>query len=102
MDTMLQQLLSKDVLHEPMVEIRNRYPAWLSANASRLSSEDLDRYSRQYEIIQRLCRLYETNPEDFSSILAVMKEMQECGQPPGEIIQDLAPGLEIGDDGLPL
>ena len=28
-------------------------------------------------------------------------QMQACGQPPDEIVQDLAPGLAFGDDGLP-
>lgn len=27
--------------------------------------------------------------------------MQACGQPPEEIVQDLAPGLAFGEDGLP-
>ncbi len=29
-------------------------------------------------------------------------QLQECGQPPSEIIKDLAPGLELSPDGLPL
>lgn len=28
-------------------------------------------------------------------------QMQACGQPPEEIVQDLAPGLAFGEDGLP-
>ena len=31
-----------------------------------------------------------------------MQEMQETGQPPVEIIKDLAPGLEFGADGMPV
>lgn len=27
--------------------------------------------------------------------------MQECGNPPDEILQELAPGLELGADGMP-
>jgi peroxin-19 len=30
-----------------------------------------------------------------------MLQMQACGQPPEEIVQDLAPGLAFGADGLP-
>ena len=28
--------------------------------------------------------------------------MQECGQPPAEIVKELAPGLEFGPNGMPL
>ncbi len=28
--------------------------------------------------------------------------MQETGQPPADIVKELAPGLEFGPDGLPL
>lgn len=28
-------------------------------------------------------------------------QLQECGQPPPEIIKELAPGLEMGQDGMP-
>lgn len=29
-------------------------------------------------------------------------QLQECGQPPSDIIKDLAPGLELNPDGLPM
>ncbi len=32
---------------------------------------------------------------------ALPAQMQACGQPPDEIVQDLAPGLAFGEDGLP-
>lgn len=28
--------------------------------------------------------------------------MQECGQPPSEIVQELAPGLEFDKEGMPI
>lgn len=31
----------------------------------------------------------------------MVAQMQACGQPPAEIVQDLAPGLSCGEDGLP-
>ena len=30
-----------------------------------------------------------------------MQEIQSCGQPPEEIIQELAPDLQLGPDGAP-
>ncbi|KAL6976175.1 hypothetical protein U1Q18_024965 [Sarracenia purpurea var. burkii] len=36
-ETMMQQLLSKEILHEPMKEIGERYPKWLEEHKSKLS-----------------------------------------------------------------
>jgi peroxin-19 len=35
-------------------------------------------------------------------LMELMQDMQECGQPPSEIIKELAPGLEFGPDGMPV
>lgn len=102
MDTMMRQLLSKDVLHEPMKEIGERYPEWLAANKGRLSEEDFGRYAKQHQHIKELCVIYENTPDDFQKIVELMQKMQDCGQPPSDIIRELAPGLELGDDGLPM
>jgi peroxin-19 len=36
-----------------------------------------------------------------SELLELMQQVQEYGQPPQEIIQDIAPGLELDEDGMP-
>ncbi|EFJ17197.1 hypothetical protein SELMODRAFT_179107 [Selaginella moellendorffii] len=95
MGTFMQQLLSKDVLYQPMLEIGERYPEWLSANKSKLSQEEFDRYSRQHDLIKQLCHVYETTPDNFNVIMELMQSMQSCGQPPAEMIEELAPGLQI-------
>ena len=33
--------------------------------------------------------------------MELMQEVQEYGQPPAEIIQEIAPGIELDDDGMP-
>lgn len=102
MDTMMRQLLSKEVLYEPMKEIGERYPEWLETHKAELSSEDRARYMRQYDFIKQLCHAYETTPDDFQKVVDLMQSMQECGQPPPDIVRELAPGLELGEDGLPV
>ncbi|XP_002976649.2 peroxisome biogenesis protein 19-1 [Selaginella moellendorffii] len=97
----MQQILSKEILHEPMKEIGERYPSWLEANKSKLSKEDRDRFSKQHQLILELCRVYDTTPGDFDKITELMQSMQGCGQPPAEIVAELAPGLQLGEDGLP-
>jgi peroxin-19 len=43
-DGMMEQLLSKDLMYEPMKQVADRYPAWLEANTDNLPETDLERY----------------------------------------------------------
>ncbi|MFS7924193.1 putative pex19 protein [Helianthus anomalus] len=94
-ETMMQQLLSKEVLHEPMKEIGERYPKWLEDNKSKLSEEEYNRYFHQHELIRDLNVVYETEPGNFNKIIELMQKMQECGQPPNDIVKELAPDFDI-------
>ncbi|OMO59670.1 Zinc finger, U1-type [Corchorus capsularis] len=94
-ETMMQQLLSKDILHEPMKEIGERYPQWLEDHKTSLSKEDYERYSHQYALIKELNGVYENDPNNFTRIVDLMQKMQECGQPPNDIVQELAPEFDL-------
>ncbi|KAI3756533.1 hypothetical protein L1987_56354 [Smallanthus sonchifolius] len=94
-ETMMQQLLSKEVLHEPMKEIGERYPKWLEDNKSKLSQEEYNRYFHQHELIRDLNVVYDTEPGNFNKIIELMQKMQECGQPPNDIVKELAPDFDI-------
>lgn len=98
-ETMMQQLLSKEVLHEPMKEIGERYPTWLADNRTKLSSEEYQRFSHQYELIKDLNEVYEAEPGNFNKIVELMQKMQECGQPPNDIVQELAPEFDLSNFG---
>ncbi|XP_009605553.1 peroxisome biogenesis protein 19-1 [Nicotiana tabacum] len=98
-ETMMQQLLSKEILHEPMKEIEERYPKWLEDNKAKLSTEDYERYRHQYELIRDLNKVYETEPSNFNKIVELMQKMQECGQPPNDIVHELAPDFDISSLG---
>lgn len=98
-ETMMQQLLSKEILHEPMKEIGERYPKWLEEHKSSLSKEESERYSQQYELIQNLNEVYEKDPGNFNKIFELMQKMQECGQPPSDIVQELAPDFDLNSLG---
>jgi hypothetical protein len=41
---MTKQLLSKDIMYEPMKQICDRYPDWLAANRDKLSSDEYEMY----------------------------------------------------------
>jgi peroxin-19 len=36
--------------------------------------------------------VYDAEPDNFARLSELMQEMQETGQPPSEIVKDLAPG----------
>ena len=98
----MKQLLSREVLEQPMRQLYERYPSWLAANATSLSPDVAARYARQREAIGRLCQLYDERPEEYEAIFECMGEMQQCGQPPPDMIAEIAPGLDLGADGLPV
>ncbi|GAB4858040.1 hypothetical protein Ancab_015942 [Ancistrocladus abbreviatus] len=98
-ETMMQQLLSKEILHEPMKEIGERYPKWLEEHKAGLAEEDYKRYSRQYQLIQELNVVYETEPGNFPKIVDLMQKMQECGQPPNDIVHELSPDFDLSSLG---
>ncbi|XP_076915682.1 peroxisome biogenesis protein 19-2-like isoform X2 [Bidens hawaiensis] len=99
METMMQQLLSKQVLHEPMKEIEQKYPKWLQDNKSKLNKKEYDHYVCQYRLIKDLNTVYETEPGNFVKINELMQKVQECGQPPNDIVKELAPGFDISSLG---
>lgn len=98
-ETMMQQLLSKEILHEPMKEIGERYPTWLEENKAKLPDDEYARYSRQYGLIKDLNQVYEAEPENFNKIVELMQKMQECGQPPNDIVQEIAPDFDLANFG---
>lgn len=73
-DFILKNLLSKEVLYGPLVEIRDKYPIWLdvqrqghlspppvswsgsSGQGGLVSKEELARYEKQYDSIKEVCR----------------------------------------------
>ncbi|XP_073300005.1 peroxisome biogenesis protein 19-2-like isoform X2 [Primulina huaijiensis] len=99
METMMQQLLSKEILHEPMKEIGERYPIWLEENKAKLTNEEYACYSHQYELIKDLNQVYASDPNNFNKIVELMQKMQECGQPPNDIVQELAPEFDLSNLG---
>ncbi|KAL1547511.1 peroxisome biogenesis protein 19-1-like [Salvia divinorum] len=98
-ETMMQQLLSKEILYEPMKEIGERYPRWLEENRAKLTDEEYTRYSNQHQFIKDLNQVYEAEPENFNKIVELMQKMQECGQPPNDIVQELAPDFDLSNLG---
>lgn len=93
-DSIMQHLLSKEVLYQPMKDIRDCYPPWLQKNEGSIPAEDLERYKKQFGFIQEICRLYETDPSNYTSLVTLMQQMQACGDPPEDIVREMSSGLD--------
>lgn len=57
--------------------------------------------NKQCSCFQKLVHVYETQPDNTEELMLLMQEAQEYGQPPAEIINEIAPGLELDEDGMP-
>jgi peroxin-19 len=56
---------------------------------------------RQYDGLQGLINVYETEPYNSERLFELMKEVQEFGLPPSDIVADIAPDLSLDEDGVP-
>jgi len=107
LEGMMGELMSKEVLFEPLKELDEKFPEYLSKNEATLSSDDSERYKSQQAIVKRVVEIFEApnysddNIESTAEILQLMNEMQSLGTPPPEIMGPLPPGFDLGPDGSP-
>ncbi|XP_035026823.1 peroxisomal biogenesis factor 19 [Hippoglossus stenolepis] len=109
MQSIMQNLLSKDVLYPSLKEITTKYPEWLEANKPSLSPEDYQRYEQQAKIMGEICKRFEKEEEgvedkegSFESIMDMMQKLQDLGQPPKELAGDAPPGFNFDMESLVL
>jgi Pex19 protein family len=62
LDSVVNELLTKDTLYEPMKTLRDEYPNWLEANWDKVSQKDLENYNNQLDKITEICNYYEAHP----------------------------------------
>lgn len=101
MENVMKQLLSKEVIQEPLEKLKEQYPGWLETNKGQIEKTEYERFEKQYQYICNLCNLFQNEPDNFDAIVSALQQVQECGQPPKEIINELAPGVEFNSDGTP-
>ncbi|KAG7441538.1 Pex19-domain-containing protein [Guyanagaster necrorhizus] len=106
-EKMMGQLMSKEVLYEPLKELSDKFPGFLSNPPADLTSEDKQRYQTQMGYVQKIVALFEApgyddkNAADMKKVVDLMSEIQSYGAPPTSIMGPLPPGLGFGPDGLP-
>lgn len=109
--SVLQHLLSREVLYPSLKEITDKYPEWLQRHRAALPEEQYERYRAQHGVMGRICRHLEAErPEDsdgdrrarFEAVLELMQQLQELGHPPKELAGEAPPGLNLDLEGLTL
>ncbi|KAH7890607.1 Pex19 protein [Phlebopus sp. FC_14] len=107
LEAMMGQLMSKEVLYEPLKELSEKFPGYILDNNSTISAEDKKRFDAQIVCIKKLLDAFEAGDyreDDDKSrqlIAELMGELQSHGSPPEEVMGPLPPGFSMGADGLP-
>ncbi|KAJ1305110.1 hypothetical protein OPQ81_000148 [Rhizoctonia solani] len=97
---MMGQLMSKEILYEPLVEMNEKFPGYFNDHPN-LPEEDLKKYKAQQAIVKQLVEIYQKpdysddNAETNKEVLRLMNEMQEFGSPPTEIMGEVPPGFDF-------
>ncbi|XP_042296347.1 peroxisomal biogenesis factor 19 [Sceloporus undulatus] len=111
MQSIMQNLLSKDVLYPSLKEITEKYPEWLQTHRESLSPEQFEKYQQQHSIMGKICEQFEAEqPTDgeadhkarFERVLDLMQQLQDLGHPPKELAGESPPGLNFDLEGLNL
>ena len=56
---MMEQLTTKDILYQPMLDLHQRFPAWLAQHQSDRAVEDDGRYREQQTLVGEIVRRFE-------------------------------------------
>lgn len=107
---MLEQLLSKDVLYEPIKDLNSKFPDYLKEKKGQISEEQHALYTKQYEVTVEIIALFDApgydhdNMEKREQVNTLLESLQELGNPPPELVGDEKDfsglGALTGDSGL--
>ena len=56
---MMEQLTHKEILYEPMRELHDKFPAWMTANRDKTPRADLDRFDEQQRLVAEIVARFE-------------------------------------------
>jgi len=110
MQGMMEHLLSKEILYPSLKELSDKYPAWLEEHKATLNPSDLQRYTKQSELMQKVCIELEKEKDDdaedvkqrrFECVLKLMTEMQNYGQAPDDLVGEQCSLFQFDSEGNP-
>lgn len=91
---MLEQLSSKEVLYEPIKDLNDKFPEFLQEKKGKISDEEHEKYTKQYEITNQILAVFEAsnydseNLEKKEHVNGLLESLQELGNPPTELVGD--------------
>ncbi|PWN52276.1 Pex19-domain-containing protein [Violaceomyces palustris] len=101
LEGMMDELMSKEILYEPLKELKDKYPDYLSGpSSSSISQDERKRYEQQHRHVSAIVAVFEDpkydpkNREQSQKVQDLMNLMQDCGSPPQEIVGDMPPEFE--------
>ena len=56
---MMEQLTNKEILYEPMKELDNKFPDWMTNNEAKVDASDLKRYKEQQGFVKEIVDRFE-------------------------------------------
>lgn len=100
LSSMMDDLMNKDVLYEPLKDMHSRFPAFFnSEEGKKLSEEDRKRYKEQQVIMGDIIAVFEEKsysdkePACKQRVSDLVSQMQELGSPPQALLGDMPPEL---------
>lgn len=100
LSSMMEDLMNKDVLYEPLKDMHARFPAYFDSDeGKKLSEEERKRYKEQEAIMGDIVAVFEEksysdqNPEMKRRVSDLVTQMQERGSPPQALLGDMPPEL---------
>lgn len=104
---MLEQLLSKEVLYDPIKDLNTKFPEYLKEKKGVLPDDEHHTYTKQYELTTEIVAVFEApeyNGDDEATrdkVNALLESLQELGSPPTELVGEDKdfPGFG-GEEGL--
>lgn len=79
---MMEQLTNKDILYEPMKELDDKFPEWMTENRDKVAEEDRKRYELQQGYVREIVAKFEestysdSNPADREFIVERMQKVR--------------------------
>lgn len=83
---MMEQLTNKDILYEPMKELKDKFPEWLQNNKDKISEEDRKRYELQETFAREIVAKFEESTYSDSNAADreyIVERMQKVSEAPG-------------------
>lgn len=85
-DGVMRQLLSRDLMYEPLQQICDKFPEWLATHRDSLSEEEYVNHGLQYQTFQKLLAVYDSEPDNFPRIMELMFDIQNFGIQPYSVV----------------